>query len=219
MSFISLEKPVPDFQNVSIGPPRPNISKRFLLAKRIFDIVLAVLLLPWVVLICLVVLALNPFFNPGSLLFWQTRIGLDEKSFRIYKLRTMTGSNDKACLDADETHRITRLGSFLRSKRIDELPQVVNILMGQMSFIGPRPEQRELYEEILELMPNYSVRQMVRPGISGLAQVESGYARQRSELRAKLRYDMHYIHNMGFGMDLYITVRTFKVLITGFGAK
>ncbi|MEM9600988.1 MAG: sugar transferase, partial [Pseudomonadota bacterium] len=139
--------------------------------------------------------------------------------FRICKLRTMTGANDAALFASDESHRITRLGAFLRAKRIDELPQVWNVLLGQMSFIGPRPEQPKFYEEFAQTIHQYNLRQVVKPGISGLAQVKSGYADDQDSTRAKLRYDLHYIRNMNAGMDAYIIARTFRVLITGFGAK
>lgn len=191
----------------------------FLVAKRLCDLALAVLLLPLTLCICLVVAVLNPFLNPGPLFFVQTRIGKDEKPFRIIKLRTMTGTNDSARLSKNEADRISRFGTFLRTKRIDELPQILNVVRGDMSFIGPRPEQRELYEEILESIPEYSLRQAVKPGISGLAQVEVGYARGIAELREKLQYDLRYMQNMGFAMDLYVIGRTFKVLVTGFGAR
>ena len=191
----------------------------FAVVKRLSDLAIALVLLVPVSLICLVVACLNPFLNPGRLFFTQIRIGRDEMPFRIIKLRTMVDDGTVASLDTDEKHRITRFGAFLRSKRIDELPQILNILMGHMSFIGPRPEQRELYEEILEMIPEYHTRQVVRPGISGLAQVQSGYAREASELRTKLRYDMHYIRNMGLRMDLYVLFQTARVIITGFGAR
>lgn len=223
MSFISLENIAGEFEPVQLLESNAAAARRlprgFLRAKRAFDIMLALLLLPIVAIVCAVVFLLNPFLNPGRLFFSQIRIGKDEKPFRMYKLRTMLGSNDAVRLDADETHRVTRFGSFLRAKRLDELPQVVNILLGQMSFIGPRPEQIELYREILGIIPHYGVRQVVRPGISGLAQIESGYARAPGELQTKLRYDLHYIRHMSTAMELYVIGRTFRVMLTGFGAR
>ena len=199
------------------GALRP--ASGFPVLKHGLDFVAALVLLVPVALVCLLVAVLNPFLNPGPLFFTQIRIGRGEQPFRIVKLRTMAADGTVASLDTDESHRITRFGAFLRSKRIDELPQILNILMGQMSFIGPRPEQRELYEEILAAIPEYRDRQLVRPGISGLAQVQYGYAREISELRAKLRYDMHYIRNMSLRMDVYVFFQTLKVMVTGFGAR
>lgn len=187
--------------------------------KHGLDFLAALILVVPVTLICTVVACLNPFLNPGPLFFTQIRIGRDERPFRIVKLRTMSADGTVASLDTDEAHRITRFAAFLRAKRIDELPQILNVLMGHMSFIGPRPEQRELYEEILVSIPEYRARQLVRPGMSGLAQVQYGYAREIAELKAKLRYDMHYIRNMGVRMDLYVFFQTLKVMVTGFGAR
>lgn len=196
-----------------------RVTPGFPVLKHSLDFIAALILLTPVALICAVVACLNPFLNPGPLFFTQIRIGRGEQPFRIIKLRTMAADGTVASLDTDERHRITRFGAFLRSKRIDELPQILNILMGHMSFIGPRPEQRELYEEILTAIPEYRARQLVRPGISGLAQVQYGYAREIAELRAKLRYDMHYIRNMSLRMDLYVFLQTLKVIVTGFGAR
>ncbi len=201
----------------ALAAPPPPV--RFMAAKRGFDIVMALALLPVVGFSCLFVVALNPFLNPGSLFFVQTRVGKNGKPFRMVKLRTMIGKAAAARLDHDESDRITRFGRFLRAKRIDELPQALNIVRGQMSFIGPRPEQIELYREIVAMLPEYGARQMVRPGISGLAQVQSGYARDRQELRAKLRYDMAYIRGMSPSMEFYVLARTLRVVVTGFGAR
>lgn len=191
----------------------------FLRLKRLFDIVLAVVLLPAVAAVCLLVAVLNPFLNPGPLFYVQDRIGLGERRFRMFKLRTMTGRRDATRFATGETHRITALGRIMREKRIDELPQVVNILLGQMSFIGPRPEQPGFYAEFADSIPHYRARQVIKPGISGLAQVEAGYADDFDSTRTKLRYDLHYIRNMSAGMDAYVVLRTFKVLVTGFGAR
>lgn len=219
MSFISVDKLSREFD--APGPalrdytPPPGFAR----LKRGFDIVLALVLLGPVGLVCLIVAALNPFLNPGPLFFNQVRMGRGGRPFVMYKLRTMTGAPESNGLLADDSHRITRFGAFLRSKRLDELPQVLNVLLGQMSFVGPRPEQHDHYAEILRHLPGYKARLVVRPGISGLAQVESGYARELGEVRTKLRYDLHYIRNMGLAMELYVIGQTFKVLVTGFGAR
>lgn len=217
MSYISVDKISKDFGRPASRTERP--SRLFLLVKRTVDLGLAIALLPLVLLIGLGVILLNPFLNPGPLMFNQVRMGRNEKPFLMFKFRTMTGRPADVSLGADERHRVTRFGAFMRSKRVDELPQIFNILLGDMSFIGPRPEQIEHYDQILRMIPHYGLRQIVRPGISGLAQVESGYARNAEELRAKLRWDMHYVRNMNPGLDFYIVLRTFKVLVTGFGAR
>ncbi|MEM6663172.1 MAG: sugar transferase [Pseudomonadota bacterium] len=187
--------------------------------KRGCDIALSVALLLPVGIICFVVWCVNAWLNPGKLFFTQMRIGRNERPFRILKLRTMTGAAGDARFATDEAHRITRFGAMLRSKRIDELPQVINILLGHMSFIGPRPEQPNFYQTFSETIAGYRLRQNVRPGLSGLAQVAQGYADDASSTRTKLRYDMHYIRNMGFRMELYVLVQTVRVVLTGYGAR
>lgn len=216
MSYISIGKSSRDFRTELRDITVPST---FMRLKRGCDIVLAIAMLPLLAVVCLVAFVLNPFLNPGSLFFTQVRIGQNEKPFRMIKLRTMTGSNSKANFATEETHRITRFGAFMRSKRIDELPQVINVLLGHMSFIGPRPEQPKFYQDFATSIPGYAKRQMVKPGISGLAQVESGYADDATGTRTKLRYDLHYIRNMGLRMDAYIIGQTFRVLVTGFGAR
>ena len=196
----------------------PN-AQWYMWAKRAFDIALAILVLPLIAVLCVVFLVLNPFFNPGPLFFVQTRIGRHEKPFRMIKLRTMTGKKEGISFATGEAHRITPLGAFMRSKRIDELPQFINVLKGDMSFIGPRPEQPEFYQDFAQSIPNYGLRQTVRPGLTGLAQVESGYADDADSTRTKLRYDFRYLRNMSLSMDAYVIGRTVKVLLTGFGAR
>lgn len=218
MSYISVESAERPFKRAPFSEEQA-LPGGFMRVKRAFDIILAVLLLPLVALVCLIVALLNTRYNPGPLFFVQTRIGQNETPFRMIKLRTMVGENAAARFATDESHRITRMGAFMRSKRVDELPQVFNILMGQMSFIGPRPEQPGFYAEFAEKLPGYAGRQQVRPGISGLAQVKSGYADDAEGTRTKLRYDLHYIRNMGVSLELYVFFRTFQVLVTGFGAR
>lgn len=215
MSFISLQETV----DLATDANRPLLPRAFLALKHVGDIALATILLVPVALVCLIVAVLNPFFNPGPLFYVQDRIGQGEKRFRMFKMRTMIGTRDAARFATGESHRITPMGKIMREKRIDELPQVLNILLGQMSFIGPRPEQPAFYADFARTIPNYRTRQMVKPGISGLAQVEAGYADDFESTRTKLRYDLHYIRNMSAMLDVYIVFRTFRVLITGFGAR
>ena len=219
MSFVQLDKVQQPLRDRRRSSKTHVPSKRMLWMKRVFDVVLAILLLPLVALVCLIIAILNPFLNPGALFFVQSRIGQNEKTFRMLKFRTMVGTNDVARFATDEASRITRFGAFMRSKRIDELPQILNILRCEMSFIGPRPEQPGFYADFSRDIPNYALRQIVKPGISGLAQVEAGYADDTSGTRTKLRYDLHYISNMSVGMEAYIVGQTFKVLVTGFGAR
>ena len=186
--------------------------------KRLCDIGLSIILLPLLLLVSLVVALVNLRYNPGPLFYTQLRIGQGGVPFSIYKLRTMTGHAQAPRYATEEGERITPFGKFLRGKRIDELPQIVNILKGEMSFVGPRPEQPAFVTQYSERVKNYDLRHSVRPGLSGLAQVELGYTSTDISAARKLKYDLSYIRNCGFRMDIYIIRKTVVTIITEFGA-
>ena len=193
----------------------------FRIAKRTFDILVAVAALPVIALIALGLLVLNPFWNAGPLFFLQTRMGRDCQPFRAIKFRTMRparrilrGPDDP--LDAD---RITPLGHFLRRSRIDEVPQLLNVLAGDMSVVGPRPDYWDHATHYLDTIPGYGSRHQVRPGITGLAQVDGGYAEGVNATLQKTRHDLRYIRAAGLAMEAYVLWRTIVVLLTGFGAR
>jgi lipopolysaccharide/colanic/teichoic acid biosynthesis glycosyltransferase len=125
----------------------------------------------------------------------------------------------KGFTQGEDDPRITRIGKFIRKFRIDELPQIFNILLGQMSFIGPRPESLELSMWYEMDVPFFSYRHVVRPGISGWAQVEQGYAAEVDGMKVKLEYDFYYIKHFSFWLDILITFKTIKTILTGFGAR
>lgn len=186
--------------------------------KRLCDIGLSIILLPVLLIVALVVALANLRYNPGPLFYTQLRIGQGGVPFAIYKLRTMTGSASSPRFATEEEQRLTPFGRFLRGKRIDELPQIINILKGEMSFIGPRPEQPAFAKQYSERIENYDLRHSVRPGLSGLAQVELGYTSSDISAARKLKYDLSYIRNSGFRMETYIIRRTIVTIITEFGA-
>lgn len=190
-------------------------------SKRIFDIVAALIALPVVALVGLVLLVINPLRNAGPLIFAQPRMGRGCKPFRAYKFRTMRpvakvvrGTDDQL-----ETDRITPLGQFLRRSRFDELPQFINILLGEMSLIGPRPDYWEHAVHYAATIPGYRQRYSMRPGITGLAQVSNGYAEGSDQTVVKTRHDLRYIASAGWATDLQIAVKTARVILTGFGAR
>lgn len=189
--------------------------------KRAFDIAVCLLALPLFVLVATALTCLNPFFNAGPLFFTQYRMGRDGRAFRIWKFRSMLPirGNHRGPEDPLETDRITNLGAFLRRTRIDELPQLINVLCGHMSVIGPRPDVYEYAKCYVDTVPGYASRHAVRPGITGLAQVEAGYVEGTTGTLAKARYDNLYIRRMGWQLDLRIAVRTVAVMMTGFGAR
>jgi sugar transferase (PEP-CTERM system associated) len=156
------------------------------------------------------------------ILFRQERVGQEGKSFTLFKLRTMRQDAEKngaVWASANGDPRITRTGRFLRKSRIDELPQLFNVLRGDMSFVGPRPERPVFVSELQARIPYYGERHSVKPGITGWAQVRHGYTASVEETEAKLRYDLYYIKNQNFWLDLQIILDTFKVIVFGRGAR
>ena len=200
---------------------RKAIPKGYLGVKRGLDILVALLALPAILMIGLVLLVLNPFWNKGPLIFSQTRMGRRCKPFRAFKFHTMTAAPEisRGPNDPLETERITKLGIFLRKTRLDEFPQFINVLIGEMSVIGPRPDYWEHACHYSETIPGYRRRHIMRPGITGLAQVDNGYAEGVDATVTKTNHDLRYMETAGFQTDLYIFWRTVKVMITGFGAR
>jgi lipopolysaccharide/colanic/teichoic acid biosynthesis glycosyltransferase len=188
--------------------------------KRLIDVVLAVLSLP-VTLPALAIGATIVALTMGQpIIFKQTRTGLGGRPFEIYKLRTMTYASEvlgSATTAGDM--RITRSGRWLRRYRIDELPQIFNVLKGDMSIIGPRPEWTILSERYAREVPAYEYRHLVRPGITGWAQVKGGYASDLEETRRKVGYDLFYIKNLSFALDMQILFRTVLTVLNGFGVR
>ncbi|SHH59137.1 sugar transferase [Marivita hallyeonensis] len=186
--------------------------------KRVFDIVVAVLLMPALLLSAAVLTILNPFFNPGQLFYRQDRMGRHCEPFTALKFRSMSQHGDglRGASDPVEHHRITGLGQFIRCSRIDEVPQIINVLKGEMSLIGPRPDYLPHARQFIMTVPGYHARHSVRPGISGLAQTEVGYVQGPLETRQKVSADLYYIRNTCFILEAWLVWRT---LCTMFGLK
>jgi lipopolysaccharide/colanic/teichoic acid biosynthesis glycosyltransferase len=161
--------------------------------------------------------------SKGPALFRQKRMGYRGKVFHMYKLRTMSiahnGDDKLQSMTHSDDERITRIGAFLRRTRIDELPQIFNILRGEMSWIGPRPETVSLSEWYEKEIPFYRYRHIVRPGITGWAQVSQGHVFSIDDTNSKLRYDFFYIKNISYWMDVFIAFKTVRVIFFGTGAK
>ncbi|WP_224957169.1 TIGR03013 family XrtA/PEP-CTERM system glycosyltransferase [Geomonas subterranea] len=157
--------------------------------------------------------------SPGPLLFAQKRVGLGEKIFTLYKFRSMRqdAERDGAVWAAKNDARITRVGSFLRNSRIDEIPQLFNVLRGEMSFIGPRPERPEFVEQLKKEIYYYSKRHTIKPGLTGWAQVRYPYGSTVEDAIEKLRYDLYYIKNLSVFLDTQIIMETVKVVLFGRG--
>ena len=188
--------------------------------KRFIDCILAIILLPIFIPIFFITAISIKIDSKGSIFFLQKRIGYRGKEFIMYKFRSMkTNSYGKNFTICTEDPRITRVGSFIRKYRIDELPQILNILKGEMSFIGPRPESLELSTWYEKEIPFFSYRHVVRPGISGWAQVSQGYAAEIKGVGQKLQYDFYYIKHFSLWLDLLIVAKTIRTICTGFGAR
>lgn len=190
-------------------------SSLFWFAKRFFDIGMSLILLPLLVAISLIIAVLNPFFNKGPLLFLQTRMGRGCHPFTAIKFRTMrkTTAIERGPNDPLETNRITSLGHFLRQSRIDELPQILNVLKGDMSLIGPRPDFYDHAVTYLKTVPRYAQRHQIRPGISGLAQTRLGYIEGTDATRHKVTCDLIYIRKAGFRMEASVFVSTVLIVL------
>lgn len=164
--------------------------------------------------------------SPGPVMFRQHRAGFGGVPFRVFKFRTMTVTNEGGAGSARESFitqandsRVTRVGRFLRRSRIDELPQIVNVVRGEMSWIGPRPEAVQLAEWYEGEIPFYRYRHIVRPGITGWAQINQGHVAEIDDIRLKLQYDFFYIRNFSAFLDMVILFRTVRTVMTGFGHK
>jgi lipopolysaccharide/colanic/teichoic acid biosynthesis glycosyltransferase len=189
--------------------------------KRLIDVLGVLLVLPIALpLMVLTALAIR-LDSAGPAIFIQERVGLGNKTFSIYKFRSMVA--DAASMGAEETQdddqRITRVGHFIRLIRVDELPQLLNVLKGDMSLIGPRPEMREMIDRFCKQIPFYAYRHVVRPGITGWAQVMQGATNNIDGARLKIQYDLYYIKHFSLWLDALIVLKTIKVVLTGRGAR
>jgi sugar transferase (PEP-CTERM system associated) len=192
------------------------------LVKRVVDFILSVVLLVVLAPLLALVAAAVRLDSPGPVFFSQTRVGERHRPYRMHKFRSMVRDAEKLSgpkwADPDDP-RITRVGRVLRRLRIDELPQLWNVLKGEMSFVGPRPEREVFVEELEKIVPYYRERFSVKPGITGWAQVNYGYGASVRDAVEKLNYDLFYIKNMSNLMDLMIVLRTIKILLFGYGVR
>ena len=188
------------------------------ITKRIFDILFSLILLivaSPILIVSLIIVFLQDFKNP---IFSQKRVGVRNEEFTIYKIRSMVHDAEKNGAKWAEKNdmRVTLFGKFIRKTRIDELPQLWNVIKGEMSLIGPRPELEVFYRKFEETIPNFRDRLAVKPGLAGWAQVNGGYDITPEE---KLRYDLEYIDNLSFKLEIKILLKTIKVIFTGEGAR
>lgn len=192
------------------------------ISKRLFDILISLTLL-LVLFPVLVLTALAVVLESGlPVLYSQTRVGMNGKPFRIFKFRSMRQDAEKegkAVWASQNDSRITRVGAFIRNTRLDELPQLYNVIRGDMSFVGPRPERPEFVSELNEKIPYYDTRHYVKPGLMGWAQLNYPYGASVEDARGKLEYDLYYSKNHSFIMDLLIMIQTVEVVLLGKGVR
>ena len=210
----------------SIGSLTPSLG--YLKVKQVLDWLLALLALPLFLLLCVILVPMIVVTSGWPAFYVQQRVGYRGKRFNVYKFRTMTHLPDGAsrvppsrqdAITRERDNRVTALGAFLRKYRIDELPQILNILKGEMSWIGPRPEAVPLAEWYDSELAFYAYRHVLRPGISGWAQVNQGHVSSPAQVLDKLHYDFFYIKYCSPWLDLLIGLRTIRTVLGGFGAK
>ncbi len=197
--------------------PHPLIATAYFFWQRTLDITVALLGLLLLISISPIIWLANQLCSPGPLFYRQVRLGIAQQPFTMFKLRSMiqTAESDGARWTAKNDKRVTRIGQYLRKSHLDELPQCWNILKGEMSLIGPRPERPEFVALLLKEIPHYQLRYRVKPGLTGWAQVNYGYGDSVEDARIKLKYDLMYITNQSWQLDLTILRRTFAVTLKG----
>ena len=194
---------------------RSNQNKFYLLIFRIFDILVSVIGILFGILISPLILILNLIVNRGKLFYTQDRVGKHGEVFKILKLRTMTRDAEATGPQYAQVndYRITKFGRFLRRTRIDEIPQFYNVLVGDMSLIGPRPERPVFVKELSEQIPFYETRHIIKPGLTGWAQVMANYGNCYDDSLEKLQYDLYYIKHRNIFLDLSILLKTLSTVI------
>ena len=190
--------------------------------KRVFDLLMSAVLLACAAPLLAVLAVLIKLDSHGPVFYWQERVGRGGKLFRLYKLRTMRDDAEKASgpvWAASRDPRVTRVGAFLRKTRLDEIPQVFAVFSGDMSFVGPRPERPFFVQQLKTQIPFYGMREAVKPGITGWAQIRYPYGSSVDDARAKLEYDLYYVQHQSLFLDLAICFHTAKIVLFGRGAR
>ncbi len=192
--------------------------------ERMFDVTasLSILILtsPILVLTAIAIYLESGFRGP--IFYRQLRVGLNNSEFELFKFRSMSvdaEKDGKAVWAKKNDNRVTRVGTFIRKTRIDEIPQVINVLRGDMSIVGPRPERPQFVEQLEKSIPYYRIRHRVKPGLAGWAQIKYPYGADEKDAYNKLQFDLFYIKNRTVLMDLLVLLQTIEIVILGKGAR
>jgi lipopolysaccharide/colanic/teichoic acid biosynthesis glycosyltransferase len=197
----------------------PSVKKSHDVPKTILDylitFILLILLMPVIVILTLLII----LTGNGPAIYSQKRIGMNGKPFIIYKFRSMANVNDEGLklISGRADQRITSLGRFMRKHKFDEIPNFINVLKGEMSLIGPRPEQQFYFDQIIKKEPRYKQLQSIKPGITSWGQVKYGYATNIDEMIARMEYDLYYLENRSLRFDMKIAIKTLVIVIKGQG--
>ncbi len=197
---------------IDTGP----VDRLYWAIKRLMDVLLGIIGLVPLALIMVIVALVNRLGSPGPLLYRQERVGKGGRTFRVIKFRTMipnAESQTGAVWAATHDARVTPFGRWMRRLRIDELPQLINVIRGEMSLVGPRPERPEFVDQLAHEIPFYRARHAVRPGLTGWAQVRYGYGSSVDDTRVKLEYDLYYVRHAGFYLEALILLKTLAVVL------
>lgn len=192
-----------------------ELKQNQVIVKRIFDIVVSSVAIILLVPVYIIIAILIKTDSKGKIIYVQERVGKNGKAFRMYKFRTMRKNAEKMTgpiLEKTDDKRVTNIGRYLRKTKLDEIPQFINVLIGNMSIVGPRPERPELANEIKQKYEEFQIRELVKPGITGEACIKLGYYAIPQE---KLKYDLEYMRNWSIKKDIKICLQTIVFLIKG----
>lgn len=211
------------FERINTGSISKNIADRLNLStrfvKRSFDIIFSSTVILFGLPVFLMVAALTKLTSKGPILYTQERIGRDGKPFNIYKFRSMIVDSEVngPQLTTDDDPRITKWGKFMRKTHLDEIPQFLNVLKGDMSIVGPRPEREYFIQQIVQKAPAYKTLLSLKPGITSIGQVDYGYAESVDEMCERMTLDLNYLEEINLAKDLEIIVKTVGTMIYGKG--
>nr|MBB6149567.1 lipopolysaccharide/colanic/teichoic acid biosynthesis glycosyltransferase [Mucilaginibacter sp. SP1R1] len=193
----------------------PGLSFKVIFFKRSFDVLFSLMVMITGLPIFVLLILITRLTSKGPAFYKQTRIGKNHKPFTIYKFRSMYVNAEAAGpqLSSDSDPRITGWGKILRRSRLDELPQFWNVLKGEMSVVGPRPERQYFIEQLIEKSPNYKKLLRIKPGLTSIGQVNYGYAENIDQMHSRTRYDLIYLNNINFNSDIGIILKTIRVMV------